>query len=86
MKRKEEETEMIVKFKLLNGRVMQLDFEDTDKVIDVKNKLMEVEGIHPEQQRLVYSGRQLNDEKTLKESGVQPGATINLLLALRGGY
>ncbi|KAL7715095.1 Ubiquitin-like [Entamoeba marina] len=77
---------MLINIRLLNGRVLQVDTEPTDKISDLKAKLEEVEGITPEQQRLVFGGRQLADDKTLQELNVQPGTTFNLLLALRGGF
>lgn len=77
---------MLINVKLLNGRILPLEMEPTDKIIDIKAKLEETEGITPQQQRLVFGGRQLQDEKTLQELNIQAGTQINLLLALRGGH
>ncbi|BFU20993.1 ubiquitin domain containing protein, putative [Entamoeba histolytica HM-1:IMSS-B] len=77
---------MLINIKLLNGRILSIDLEPTDKISDLKAKLEEIEGITPEQQRLVFGGRQLGDDKTLQELNIQPGTQINLLLALRGGF
>ena len=77
---------MEISIKLLNGRVLKLEVEPTDKILTIKEKLQEIEGIDPEQQRLVFAGRQLQDDKTVEEVKIKSGTAINLLLALRGGY
>lgn len=77
---------MMIKVKLLNGQYKEIEVEPTDKVIDLKQKLEELQGIPPEQQRLIFSGRQLLDDNTLAFHKVGPGAQINFLLSLRGGY
>ena len=46
----------------------------------------EKEGISPAQQRLIFNGSQLDDDKTVQESGIQEGASLHLVLTLRGGY
>ena len=45
----------------------------------------EKEGIPPPQQRLIFSGKQMNDEKTAADYKVQGGSVLHLVLALRGG-
>ena len=77
---------MFIQIRLLNGQVQQFDVEPTDKVIDLKIKLEEREAIAPEQQRLIFSGKQLDDNKTFEEQKIGPGTQINLLLSLRGGF
>ena len=77
---------MQISVKLLNGRILKTDCEPTDKIIDLKNRLAEIEGIPPVQQRIVFAGRQLADDKTLQECNVNSNSTLNLLLALRGGH
>lgn len=74
-----------VSIKTLSGRQQQFNFEPSSKVMEVKTALQEKEGIQVEQIRLIYAGRQLNDEKTLEFYKVQPGAVIHMVLQLRGG-
>ena len=45
----------------------------------------EKEGISPAQQRLIFNGSQLNDDQTVQEAGIQAGASLHLVLTLRGG-
>jgi len=42
-------------------------------------------GVPPQQQRLIFSGRQMADDKIAKDFNIQPGAVLHLVLALRGG-
>lgn len=65
------------------------------KIVNVKNgcfkiyivieRVEEKEGIPPAQQRLIFSGKQLNDEKKVQEYKIQAGSVLHLVLALRGG-
>ena len=77
---------MLIKVKLLNGHFKNIEVEPTYKVIELKQMLEETEGISPEQQRLIFAGKQLADEKTLQELKIVAGTQISLLLALTGGY
>ena len=71
--------------KTLTGRKQSLNFEPTDNVIVIKNALQEKEGIQIDQIKLIYSGKQLNDDKTLESYNIAAGATIHMVLQLRGG-
>lgn len=77
---------MQVKVKTLTGRDIPVDVEAGDKVIRIKEMMEEKEGIPPAQQRLIFNGSQLNDEITIQESGIQAGASLHLVLTLRGGH
>jgi len=76
---------MRIKVKTLTGREIELDIDDEDKITRIKEKVEEQSGVPPQQQRLIYSGRQMQDDKTAKELGVKPGDVLHLVLALRGG-
>lgn len=71
--------------KTLSGRKQALNVEEENTTLSIKQMLYEKEGIQVEQIRLIYSGKQLQDERTLKESNVTPGSTIHMVLSLRGG-
>ena len=71
--------------KTLTGRKAQFNFDDTDTVAVVKSQLQEKEGIQSDQIRLIYSGKQMADDKTLADYNVKAGSTIHMVLQLRGG-
>lgn len=77
---------MQVKVKTLTGRDILVDIEPTDKIIRIKEMMEEKEGISPAQQRLIFNGSQLDDDKTVQESGILAGASLHLVLTLRGGF
>lgn len=77
---------MQIKVKTLTGRDMPLDVEPQDKIIRIKEMMEEKEGISPAQQRLIFNGSQLNDDQTVQEAGIQAGASLHLVLTLRGGH
>ncbi|PUZ40333.1 hypothetical protein GQ55_9G414700 [Panicum hallii var. hallii] len=74
-----------IKVKTLTGREIDVDVEPTDPVGRIKERVEEQQGIPPEQQRLIFGGKQLADGKTVRESNVTAGSVIHLVLALRGG-
>ena len=77
---------MQIVVKTLTGRKEQLNFEPDNTILMVKQTLQEKEGIQVEQIRLIYSGKQLQDDKKLEEYSIKPGDTIHMVLQLRGGH
>lgn len=73
-----------IKVKTLTGKVIRIDIEETDTVRRMKERVEEKEGIPPQQQRLIFNGKAMNDESTAAELGIDAGVTLHLVLALRG--
>lgn len=76
---------MLVKVKTLTGKEIEVDVEPKEKVIKIKERVEEKEGIPPQQQRLIFGGKQMNDDKTIGEFNIEGGSVLHLVLALRGG-
>lgn len=71
--------------KTLQGKTLTLDVSDTDSIASIKNKIFEKEGIPVEQQRLVFNGKQLEDNQTIADYNIEENSNIHLVLRLRGG-
>ncbi|XP_047048392.1 ubiquitin-NEDD8-like protein RUB1 [Lolium rigidum] len=76
----------MIKVKTLTGKEIEIDIEPTDTIDRIKERVEEKEGIPPVQQRLIYAGKQLADDKTAKDYNIEGGSVLHLVLALRGGY
>lgn len=69
----------------LTGRVLTLSVSKLHTIDEVKSLIQNEEGIPPDQQRLMYAGRQLEDYRLLSDYGIKPGSVLHLVLRLRGG-
>lgn len=84
--RRDDDKEMTVLIKTLTGKIVRLRGCYKRTTIDeVKRKIEDLEGIPPDQQRLIYAGKQLEECITLGDYNINHKSTLSLILRLRGG-
>lgn len=71
--------------KTLTGKTETFNVNQSDTVKDIKEKIQEKNGVSTNKQRLIFTGKQLEDHQTMEQYNIKKDSTLHLMLRLDGG-
>lgn len=74
-----------IQIKTMTGLLHSITVHPSMTVMELKTQIEKISQYTPDQQRIIYSGKQLSDDKQLKDYSIQPDSTLHLMIRLRGG-
>ena len=74
-----------IHIKTLTGKTVDINVAPFDNIEYIKSLYQDKEGVPPDQQRLIYNGVMLKDNKTIFDYKIEKESTLHLVLKLRGG-
>lgn len=81
----ENDTVHQIQVKTLTGNTLMLNVRPTDTILSIKQQIMQQQAIPVDQQRLICSGKQLEDNLKVEDYNITQDSVLHLVLRLRGG-
>ena len=76
---------MNIKIKTLTGKIINVTIQHDYSINEIKQHVQEMEGIDPNQMKILYNGEILDNDAKIKDYNINQHSTLHLVLALRGG-
>ena len=76
---------MPLRVKTLSGKTMTVEVEPDESIEMLKERIRAQEGTPPEQQRIIFGGKQLDNTKSISDYNIDKDSTLHLVLRLKGG-
>jgi ubiquitin len=71
--------------KSITGQTRTIEVQNTDSIRSIKEKISEKEGVSADQQRLIFAGKNLEDDKQVQDYNIGKDSTVHLVLRVQGG-
>jgi ubiquitin len=78
-----DESDLHIYVKTLTGQTIELDLKESSTILELITMIRDKKGIPPEQQRLIFAGKQLEDDRPVSGYGISNESTLHLVLRLR---